>query len=142
MKELRKVEFIQKIEENTIFKIDEVGLESNSIKVYDVDGDITFSYLGGGYLQIENIPLNKAFIVEFEKTIQVYNQESVEERLKKLEVKTQELKDQNDMLYRALSERVDKHSFRVWLKAVESKMGIQIVDKDLLGIAGVNSYQK
>lgn len=142
MREVKKVPVTQSIENNTIFKIDDTNLVQDTLKVYNKNGDIAFQYLGGGYLQIEGISLNETFTIEFEIEIQNINSKTLEERVKTLEDLVSSLTEQNEILFQALRERVDKHSFRVWLKAVESKMGVQILEKDLLGVEGVNSYRK
>ena len=136
--------FKQEDENNTVFEIKEKKIVTNSVKIL-IEGSnekIEAFYVTSTYIILETpIPLGVSIAVEYK--IQV--EEVVitpEVRVRQLELQVLELKKEVETLHEALKERVDKHSFRVWIKAIEMKMGISVIDGNPHGIDGLNYHEK
>lgn len=123
---------------NTVFKTKE-KFETGSLKGYRVLDDGTLSEilvtsLGLNYVQVENT------IIELGEKIKLtYNKygESPQEgdnnlimRIVKLEKAIEQLYEMNKILKQGLDNRVNVTTFQAWLRAVEKKLGIDIVEKN------------
>jgi len=136
--------FKQEDENNTVFELKEKKIVTNSVKIL-IEGSnekIETFYVTSTYVILETpIPLGVSIIVEYKVQIEEVVL-TPEIRVRQLELQVAELKRDVETLNEALKERVDKHSFRVWIKAIEMKMGISVIDANPHGIDGLNYHEK
>lgn len=139
-----KDKYLQETEGNTIFVITNSKYLKDSLVVY-IDGNSITSYevLGDIYLSLNFAPtVGSEIIIEYE----VKEEEEVDlnllKRVRQLEEEVRNLTIQNQTLYEALNQKVDKHTFRVWIKAIETTLGVTITEGSPFGIDGVNAYKR
>jgi hypothetical protein len=139
------IEYFKQVDDgNTVVPMEHKQIVSNSASIF-IEGDgekIEDFYITGGFIILQNaVPVGVTLRIEYK--IEVDEVEtSIEIKVKKLEKQVEELKEAVRLLDQALLERVDKHSFRVWIKAVEMKMGISVIDANPHGIDGINYHEK
>lgn len=131
-------------EDNTILESTEEYLD-NSVTLFLCDNNwnkvssLTCSELGSKYIRITStLTLNDKVLIEYKiKTFNFDIDTNILVRIKRLEdiILKQDLAITE--LTKAMSNRVDKHTFRVWLKAMEKNYGKPILEDNLLGIYSV-----
>lgn len=135
--------FTQDVENNTVIELQHKKQIANSMKILIEGTDETISEftITSNYLLLDYaIPVGVTLILKYKVEIETPTI-STEQKIKQIEDEISRLKSQNQVLAEALSQRVDKHSFRVWLKAVEKQLGISVIDGNPHGIDGINSYR-
>lgn len=124
---------------NTIYKSNEkysAGTMKVSVITDQGELSVSFTELGEGYIQLNSVePLGKIIILTYELfgTLPEDNQEeyNIKERIKTLEKAVENLYTLNKQLEKALEQRVNITSFQAWLRLVEKKLGIKLIDKTL-----------
>lgn len=134
---------------NTIFKTSEKYAEG-SLEVVKITsgGEIPVSYteIGDNYIQLnETILSGVKIILAYEQfgTFPSDNEEEydLKQRIVKLEKAVTDLYYLNKALEKALENRVNITAFQAWLRLVEKKLGIKLIDKGLGNISQA-LYQK
>ena len=95
--------------------------------------------IGGNYIQLVQAPtvgtkLRIYYNVRTSDSLDV----DILQRLRALEEQVNKQNKMLDILTQALDNRVDKHTFRVWIKAMEQSYGKPVLDQTLLGIQAVH----
>lgn len=108
----------------------------NETSEVDVVGVIE---IGGNYIQLSQAPtvgakLRIYYDVRTSDSLDV----DILQRLRALEEQVEKQNKMLNILTQALDNRVDKHTFRVWIKAMEQSYGKPVLDQTLLGIQAVH----
>ena len=95
--------------------------------------------IGGNYIQLVQAPtvgtkLRIYYNVRTSDSLDV----DILQRLRALEEQVNKQNKMLDILTQALDNRVDKHTFRVWIKAMEQSYGKPVLNQTLLGIQAVH----
>lgn len=119
-----------------------------------IDGTVTASFLingstevpvtglieiGGTYIQLEDAP-SVGVVIRIYYSVRVSDTLDVDilQRLRSIEAQVEKQNQMLNILTQAVDNRVDKHTFRVWLKAMEKSFGKPILEQNLLGIQSVH----
>lgn len=137
-------EYFKQVDDgNTVVELKHKNIVANSVLIHIEGGNekIENFYVTSGFIILEHtVPVDTSLIINYK--IEVDEVEpSLELKVKELEKQVQELQKIVQTLDQALLQRVDKHSFRVWIKAIEKKMGISVIDANPHGIDGINYYE-
>ena len=117
----------------------------NSVSIKYVINDtseidvVGITEIGGNYIQLVQAPtvgtkLRIYYDVRTSDSLDV----DILQRLRALEEQVNKQNKMLDILTQALDNRVDKHTFRVWIKAMEQSYGKPVLDQTLLGIQAVH----
>lgn len=117
---------------------------SGSVKIYAVVNgqeiqNINVTEIGGTYLQLETA-LTIGAVINIYYDVRTSDSLDVDilQRLRALEEQVLKQGRMIDILTSAVENRVDKHTFKVWLKAMEQSYGKPILEQNLLGIQSVH----
>lgn len=101
--------------------------------------DINFTEIGVRYLQLnEDFPEGTHFRIYYDTAELDEGDLNVLRELRELREKVNNQQIVIEKLLEAVDQRVEKHTFRVWLKAMEKSFGTRIVGENLLGIQKVH----
>lgn len=117
----------------------------NSVSIKYVINDtseidvVGITEIGGNYIQLVQAPtvgtkLRIYYDVRTSDSLDI----DILQRLRALEEQVNKQNKMLDILTQALDNRVDKHTFRVWIKAMEQSYGKPVLDQTLLGIQAVH----
>lgn len=133
----------QTIADNVIFETSGMYVTNSVIVKYIINGNevdvVGVTEVGGNYIQLNTAPtvgtvLKIYYDIRTADTLDV----DILQRLNALESKVKKQDQMLDLLTKALDNRVDKHTFRIWLKAMEQSFGKPILGPDILGIQQVH----
>ncbi len=97
--------------------------------------DLVVTELGENYIEIEEIPLNYKIIITYTiiGTLQEDNKDEydIKERLHKLEEAVESLYEINKAYKEALNNRLNITAFNAWVKLIEKKMGIKLIEGNM-----------
>lgn len=122
---------------NTVFKTSE-RYDANSLEGFKIDANnnstpITLISLGLDYIQVEGtiIEVGEKLKVTYNAygSTTINNQSELVGRIVQLEKAVEGLYELNKALKEGLNNRVNVTTFQAWLRLVEKKLGIDIVDK-------------
>ena len=124
--------------DNTIIELKESYIDGSVTAKIENGVDITIQEIGQKYIRLVDLP------AQGDKVLITYNiaviggsENNVLDRLNKLEAQVAEQTLLINTLVQAMNNRVDKHTFNVWLKAVENRFGKPILEHNLVGIQAV-----
>lgn len=129
---------------NIILELKESYLE-NTVTAAVVDvlenviRPISILEIGQKYIQLMDIVnLNERVLIKYKVNSIDYSEDvNILDRLNKLEIQVNNQNKIIETLVLAMNNRVDKHTFNVWLKAVEHRFGKPILEDNLAGIQAV-----
>lgn len=129
---------------NTILEVESAYIEGTVvITLLDSSGAfvraVNSTEIGSVYVQLnEDLPLNsKVQILYKTRNTEVDFDTNLVDRLNSLEAIVQKQQVVIETLLQAMDNRVNKHSFNVWIKAVEKSIGKPILPENLVGIQAV-----
>lgn len=139
--------FIQDTEGNTIFQITQEAIK-NTITVLvirnGIETQIGVNELGEGYFQVQSeILLNEELKVNYQIRVSDSNEDvNLLQRIRLLEEQHTALAKMMDILTQAVDQRVEKHSFRIWLNQMEKSFGKPVLpDTTLMGIQSYDTMK-
>lgn len=131
--------------DNTIIELKESYLPQSVVAevVTPVDiviRQINITEIGQKYVQLNDpLSLNEKVRIRYNIESLDYDVDTnVLDRLNKLEVLVNDQNKVIETLIAAMNNRVDKHTFNVWLKAVEHRFGKPILEHNLVGVQAVH----
>ena len=100
---------------------------------------INSTEIGSVYIQLnEDLPLDSKVQVLYKtRNTEVDFDTNLVDRINSLEAIVQKQQVVIETLLQAMDNRVNKHSFNVWIKAVEKSIGKPILPENLVGIQAV-----
>ena len=100
---------------------------------------INSTEIGSVYIQLnEDLPLDSKVQVLYKtRNTEVDFDTNLVDRINSLETIVQKQQVVIETLLQAMDNRVNKHSFNVWIKAVEKSIGKPILPENLVGIQAV-----
>ena len=108
----------------------------NDTSEIDVAGVVE---IGGTYVQLSQAPtIGTKIRIYYDVRTSDSLDVDILQRLRALEEQVNKQNKMLDILTQALDNRVDKHTFRVWIKAMEQSYGKPVLDQTLLGIQAVH----
>jgi hypothetical protein len=129
--------------DNVIFETSGMYVQDSVSVKYVINGSevpvVGVVEVGGNYIQLATAPsvgtvLRVYYDIRTSDTLDV----DILQRLNALEQKVKKQDQMLELLTKALDNRVDKHTFRIWLKAMEQSFGKPILGPDILGIQQVH----
>jgi hypothetical protein len=134
---------VQTVEGNVILETTQAYVPDSVSVTHIISAYSTETYevveIGGNYLQLVTAPpvgatLEVIYNVRTSDSLDV----DILQRLRAIEEQVEKQNKMLDILTKAVENRVDKHTFRVWLKAMEQSFGKPILEQNLLGIQAVH----
>lgn len=129
---------------NTILEVESAYIEGTVVITLLDSSDafvraVNSTEIGSVYVQLnEDLPLNsKVQILYKTRNTEVDFDTNLVDRLNSLEAIVQKQQVVIETLLQAMDNRVNKHSFNVWIKAVEKSIGKPILPENLVGIQAV-----
>lgn len=137
MSEIQKELFILDAN-NTIYELKE-KYSKNSVIAYEVEVDetltpITVSELGENFVEIQSTNFGKTIKIQY-LLLNNYDTENLMLRLKTLENQIKDLESKNEYLVNSINNRVNITTFQAWVQLIEDKLGIKILEKDILDLS-------
>lgn len=130
---------------NTILEVESAYMDGSVVlTLLDPDTDqpmraLSSVEIGSVYIQLnEDLPINSKVQI-FYKTLstEVDYDTNIIDRLNALESTVANQTIVIETLLQAVENRVNKHSFNVWIKAVEKSIGKKVLPDNLMGIQAV-----
>lgn len=134
---------VQTQEGNVLFQTTQDYVADSVRVVYIInDSEVPFNgivEIGGNYIQLPQAP-SVTTKMRIYYSIRVSSNLDVDilQRLRAIEEQVEKQNKMLNILTQAVENRVDKHTFRVWLKAMEQSFGKPILEQNLLGIQAVH----
>lgn len=134
----QKEYYIHLDSDNTIIELKESYIDG-SVKAKVENGvDIEIQEIGQKYIRLVDTPtLGDKILITYDISVITESDNNVLDRLNELEKKVADQTVLINTLVQAMNNRVDKHTFNVWLKAVENRFGKPILENNLIGIQAV-----
>lgn len=133
---------------NEIFKVTRSFIAgtlavSTRVDAQSAWGTISFTEIGGGFIRVTPaIPVGNQVKFDMQTSIDgVSSEADLLQKVTDLQLRLAQQEKVIEIILAALDERVGKHAFRVWIKALEKSFGTSVIVPDLFGIEGVNPYQ-
>lgn len=140
-----KEKYIHSDTSNTILEVESAYIEGSVVVTIldSVTGQsvraVNITEIGSTYLQLnEEIEEGKTLQVFYKtRNTEVDFDTNLVDRLNKLEELCSKQQQVIETLLKAVDNRVNKHSFNLWIKAVEKSIGKPILPNNLVGIQAV-----
>lgn len=124
--------------DNTIIELKESYIDGSVTAKIENGVDITIQEIGQKYIRLVDLPAQgDKVLITYNIAVIGESENNVLDRLNKLEAQVAEQTLLINTLVQAMNNRVDKHTFNVWLKAVENRFGKPILEHNLVGIQAV-----
>lgn len=124
--------------DNTIIELKESYIDGSVTAKVENGVDITIQEIGQKYIRLVDLPAQgDKVLITYNVDVIGESDNNVLDRLNKLEAQVAEQTLLINTLVQAMNNRVDKHTFNVWLKAVENRFGKPILEHNLVGIQAV-----
>ena len=134
----QKEDYIHLDVDNTIIELKESYIDGSVTAKIENGVDITIQEIGQKYIRLVDLPAQgDKVLITYNIAVIGESENNVLDRLNKLEAQVAEQTLLIHTLVQAMNNRVDKHTFNVWLKAVENRFGKPILEHNLVGIQAV-----
>ena len=124
--------------DNTIIELKESYIDG-SVKAKVENGvDVEIQEIGQKYIRLVDTPtLGDKILITYDISVITESDNNILDILNELEKKVADQTKLINTLVIAMNNRVDKHTFNVWLKAVENRFGKPVLENNLVGIQAV-----
>lgn len=129
---------------NTILEVESAYVEGSVVLTLLDASDqyvraLNASEIGSVYIQLnEDLPLNSKVQIFYKtRNTEADFDTNLVDRINNLEAIVKKQQTVIETLLHAVDNRVNKHSFNVWIKAVEKSIGKPILQENLIGIQAV-----
>lgn len=134
----QKEYYIHLDSDNTIIELKESYIEGSVKAKVENGADIEIQEIGQKYIRLVDTPaIGDKILITYNISVITESDNNVLNRLNELEKKVADQTKLINTLVLAMNNRVDKHTFNVWLKAVENRFGKPILEDNLMGIQAV-----
>lgn len=134
----QKEYYIHLDSDNTIIELKESYIEGSVKAKVENGADIEIQEIGQKYIRLVDTPaIGDKILITYNISVITESDNNVLDRLNELEKKVADQTKLINTLVLAMNNRVDKHTFNVWLKAVENRFGKPILEDNLMGIQAV-----
>lgn len=131
--------FVQSDETNLLLQTEQAYVQG-SVKVKLVENniemqEIAIEEVGDTYITLtNNYPVGTTFKITYNVRVSLSLDIDLLQRIRHLEKVCAQQQEMLEGLSLAVSNRVSKNTFRIWLKAMEKSFGTPILDQNLFGI--------